>query len=197
MCGNGLRASALFISLQEKITPGQEFILSSDGGRHRVRMESVHEATVELKATTRQDAPKPELLYLPDKFSVLGFEHTGVPHLIIETKEELETRHIREWGRRLRYDPLFLPEGTNVDFVRRIAENEILVRTYERGVEDETYSCGTGAVACAVAYWKKNRIAANVIHIRTRGGQLKVSRQTDRNFLTGPVYQVFTGQIEI
>jgi len=197
MCGNGLRASALFVALQEHIEYGQEFVLHSDEGKHRVSMENAREATVELKAAPQQNVPKPELLYLPDKFQVLGFEHTGVPHLVIETKEELDTHHIREWGRRLRYDPLFLPQGTNVDFVRRISENELLVRTYERGVENETYSCGTGAVASAVAFWKKNKISANEIYIRTRGGTLKVSRSQNGMFLTGPVHQVFTGKIEI
>lgn len=197
MCGNGLRACTLFASLQDQIPLRQEFILNSDDGLHRVRMDSAYEATVELIAARPQNAPKPDLLYLPDKFKVLGFELTGVPHLVIESKEELETRQVVEWGRRLRYDPIFLPEGTNVDFVRRIGENEISMRTYERGVEDETYSCGTGAVASAVAFWKKNKIASDVIYIRTRGGQLKVSRQDGVLFLTGPVQQVFSGEVEI
>ena len=104
-------------------------------------------------------------------------------------------------ARKIRYDTCFAEEGTNVDFVE-IKNDHLFVRSYERGVEDETLSCGTGITASALAAAVKTHGNPGFFIIRTRGGELKVSfKQKGAVFkdvwLEGPAELVFRGMIEI
>ncbi len=126
------------------------------------------------------------------------FIDTGSPHYIRFVKD-LKNLDVITEGRKIRYDPKFAPGGTNVNFVE-LQENFIAVRTYERGVENETLSCGTGVTACALAATKKG--FKSPVRISTSGGNLEVSfEQTSpdefRNiYLAGPVKKVFEGEYE-
>jgi diaminopimelate epimerase len=94
--------------------------------------------------------------------------NTGVPHVVLVEKN-LETVDVRRLGREIRRHPAFAPAGTNVNFITAAAEDTIAIRTYERGVEDETLACGTGSVAAALvtaARHTKN----GPIHVETRSG---------------------------
>lgn len=97
-----------------------------------------------------------------------AFLNTGVPHAVIFV-DELEAVDVRGLGAAVRHHPHFAPRGTNVNFVQVEAADRIAVRTYERGVEDETLACGTGVVACALLHHLRSG-AASPIAVRVRGG---------------------------
>jgi diaminopimelate epimerase len=129
------------------------------------------------------------------------FLNTGSPHVVV-FKSDIEALNVLEEGRKIRYDKRFESiGGTNVNFVS-ILNNEIHIRTYERGVEDETLSCGTGVTAAALAYSLKNMTRDNYTVV-TRGGNLKVAFTNLGNGsfaninLSGPAEFIFDGNIEI
>ena len=118
----------------------------------------------------------------------------GVPHFVVEV-EDLEGFDVLRLGREIRYHETFGPRGTNVNFVKPMSEGTIMVRTYERGVESETFSCGTGVVASAIACRLKGKIKEKEVKVRTRSGEvLKVLfGDDDKIFLEGSVVKVFEG----
>jgi diaminopimelate epimerase len=122
---------------------------------------------------------------------------TGSPHYCT-FKTELEVLDVFEEGRKIRYHQAFEPDGINVNFIQQEAD-QLFVRTYERGVENETYSCGTGVVASAICAARRNETDKTSFRIRTLGGELSVSfRRTgpdafDDIILEGPATYVFTG----
>ncbi|MEM7055404.1 MAG: diaminopimelate epimerase [Bacteroidota bacterium] len=125
------------------------------------------------------------------------FLDTGSPHYI-RFVDDLTSLDVRSMGRAIRYSQAFQKVGTNVSFVQLEANSSISVRTYERGVEDETLSCGTGATAAALVASTKGVISP--VHISTRGGKLQVSfQQTAKGYtaiyLIGPAAMVFQGTI--
>ena len=120
----------------------------------------------------------------------------GVPHFVVPV-ERVEWVPVKEWGSALRHHPAFGPPGTNVDFVARLAPGRVAMRTYERGVEDETLACGSGAMASAL--WAAADGDAPPIAIVTAGGdELEVgltpagARWDVR--LTGPAEVVYRGE---
>jgi diaminopimelate epimerase len=106
---------------------------------------------------------------------------------------DLEEVDLEHWGPFFRYHPFFAPVGTNVN-VLVIQKNGMKIRTYERGVENETLACGTGVLAAAAAadYWKKIKLP---VWVDTRGGRMKVGIQPENGFLwlQGPAQHVFSG----
>ncbi|RLD50638.1 MAG: diaminopimelate epimerase [Bacteroidetes bacterium] len=127
------------------------------------------------------------------------FMDTGSPHYVIFSDNVSQLDVINK-GRSLRYNNKFDPDGTNVNFVE-IRDNGIFVRTYERGVEDETLSCGTGVTASALAYGIEKGINKGSVEIKTRGGRLKVKFERKGNnftniWLEGPAQRVFKGKIK-
>ena len=125
---------------------------------------------------------------------------TGSPHYVT-LKSDIDTLDVKTEGKKIRCSSLFLDEGINVNFLKQIHQNTFAIRTYERGVEDETLSCGTGATAAAVAILETGRSQDSSIELNTRGGRLEVGLQkqdsTYKNvWLTGPVVQVYRGFVE-
>ncbi len=128
------------------------------------------------------------------------FINTGSPHYIVFVKDVEKIDVFRE-GKKLRYSKPFHPTGTNVNFVEEM-KGYLFVRTYERGVEDETFSCGTGVTASALAYVLKNTLNIKKIDIKTKGGQLKVYFKKEKKlfkdiWLEGPATLVYSGILEI
>jgi len=124
---------------------------------------------------------------------------TGSPQYV-RFVHDLEHYYVEVEGRKVRYNQRFKEQGTNVNFVEKKGET-LYVRTYERGVEDETYSCGTGVTASAIAASLKENMHSPV-PINTLGGNLSVSFKTNENsftdiFLIGPAVKVFAGVVEI
>ena len=119
-------------------------------------------------------------------FSFGYYLNTGVPHCVFEVGD-LDSFDLQKWGERIRRDDLF-PEGCNVNFYERKGESIVSLRTFERGVEGETLSCGTGATATAIALSKRYGWENEVI-IRMKGGDLTIqfSKEYDEVFLRGNV----------
>lgn len=194
MCGNALRATVLFGYLLGKIKMNSWQLVEADDGEHHVIMDSAEQIQVEIKVkNTLKDVPEKDL-NLTNDLETLGFINTGVPHLVLKTESDLSDLDVLSLGRDLRYHRLFHPEGTNVNFIKVIGNDQLQVRTYERGVENETLSCGTGIIASALAYWQKFGLASSVTEISTLGGKLSVFYQDDRLFLKGPARVAFVGQ---
>jgi diaminopimelate epimerase len=128
--------------------------------------------------------------------------NTGSPHFIHFEKEE-EKNDILDYGKQIRYSPAYRAEGINVNLVELTAPFALQVRTYERGVENETFSCGTGVTACALAASMVNDYHGfQTFSIATRGGDLSVAfSRMDATFtqisLTGPAVQVFNGVVNV
>jgi diaminopimelate epimerase len=124
---------------------------------------------------------------------------TGSPHYCVFTLG-LENMNVYDSGRKIRYSSPYKEEGINVNFIQREGEN-LFVRTYERGVENETYSCGTGVVASAICAALNDKTDKTAFRIRTLGGELSVSfRRTDPDtfddiILEGPAKFVFSGSL--
>lgn len=128
------------------------------------------------------------------------FLNTGSPHYV-QFIEHMESFDVVGEGRRIRHSQLFAPEGTNVNFAE-VKGDQILIGTFERGVEDETLACGTGATATAIAASIHTDSGKNKYHIKAKGGDLKISfeKKADGKYrniwLEGPATFVFEGDIE-
>ncbi|MFD2936271.1 diaminopimelate epimerase [Spirosoma flavum] len=131
----------------------------------------------------------------------LTFLNTGSPH-VVRFVDDLESLDVVAEGRSIRYNSLFQPGGTNVNFAQVLDDNTVFVRTYERGVEDETYSCGTGVTAVALVAHQQLTMA-DPVSIKTIGGNLRVSFTSqagggfDTIYLIGPAKRVFAGTISL
>jgi len=126
---------------------------------------------------------------------------TGSPHFINVVNDIMSVDVVEE-GKEIRYSKEYKEKGINVNFVQQIEDDTIMVRTYERGVEDETFSCGTGVTASALVF-AHNDIGFNRIEVKTKGGYLavefnKVNDETFNNiWLCGPATFVYKGKVEI
>ena len=187
MCGNGGRCAARFAFNQNLGGDTMQFI-ASDG----LHLAQVNDTCINLKM---QDVTSVKII------DGNYFLNTGVPHYIIFV-DNLEATDVIGYGRKYRYDKKFGSEGTNVNFVEN-KENFLKIRTYERGVEDETLACGTGAIASAIAAYLKYPNMPTEINLRANGGTLAVSYdyKTHNHFrnvwLKGPAKEVFNGRIMI
>ncbi len=196
MCGNGGRCAVAFAKMLGLI--GTEPVFSAFDGLHKARIiaSNNNQTIIGLQLN---DAPAPDP---SGEHMVLN---TGSPHLILFT-DDLSQIAVSAEGRKIRYSEAFLEEGVNVNFVEVLSNESLFVRTYERGVEEETLSCGTGVTASALAAWINNvRNLGNMYSIKTLGGSLKVSFSPpgpgENNFtniwLTGPAEFVFKGEIQL
>ncbi|MFM1913117.1 MAG: Diaminopimelate epimerase [Bacteroidota bacterium] len=188
MCGNGGRCLVRFANDLGIIQDSTEFIAVD--GPHSAE---VFPDKISLKMQDVDSIKDLENAY---------FANTGSPHYVGFCKD-LKSYNVFENGSKIRYSEEFKNQnGTNVNFVEEIGENELFVRTYERGVEDETYSCGTGVTASAlIAHHSKN--LKSPISIKTIGGNLQVSFEINQKnnyfniFLIGPAVKVFEGFINL
>ena len=187
MCGNGGRCTVAFAKQLGVITD-QAFFLAADGD-HEASITPGGLVSLKMNEVTAIECA-PDFYYL----------NTGSPHYV-QFVPEISEYDVYQQGKEIRYNDRFRAEGTNVNFAQLPAPQEALfVRTYERGVEDETYSCGTGVTATAIA--ASFRGLASPVKIKTLGGNLEVSfnRQGERVidiYLTGPAQMVFTGKISV
>jgi diaminopimelate epimerase len=148
MCGNGAMCIARFARELGLVGTGMvEF--ETGAGPHRAELFDSATSRVRLEmrepAGIRPSIPEIEALGYPRA----GFADTGTPHLVLLVSD-LDAHDVAKEGASLRNHPLFEPEGLNIDFIAVLSRHELRIRTYERGVEAETLSCGTGAAAAAV-----------------------------------------------
>jgi diaminopimelate epimerase len=186
MCGNGGRCIVRFAHDLGIVSESTKFIATD--GEH---VASICDEDIFLKMINVSEI---------EQHSSYDFTNTGSPHYITYV-HDLENTDVYEKGRKIRYsDEWAAKGGTNVNFVQLNDAHTIAVRTYERGVEDETYSCGTGVTACALSAHLKQGLESP-IQIKTLGGPLQVSFQKDTNnsftdiYLIGPAKKVFEGEI--
>lgn len=187
MCGNGGRCITAFARKLNLVDRSASFIA----------IDGPHQATVNDDDTIS--------LRMQDVAAISRYEdhcvlNTGSPHYI-HWVEDAALVNVFEEGRRIRLQDTFSPKGINVNFVQRLAEDQLYVRTYERGVEDETLSCGTGVTAAAIA--AATGTGNFTTRILTPGGALRISfiKDTEQSatdvILTGPATFVFEATIEI
>ncbi len=188
MCGNGGRCISAFANKLGVINDRAKFI-AIDGIHDAV----IHEGFVSLKMNDVKSIEKTD-----DYF----FLNTGSPHYV-KFVEDVDHYNVFEEGKKIRYNERFAAEGTNVNFIEK-KEDSVFVRTYERGVENETLSCGTGVTASAlVAAINGISSGKNYCKVSTLGGELRVKfdKVLESNFyniwLEGPAEFVFEGTIEL
>jgi diaminopimelate epimerase len=194
LCGNGLRAAVLFAFKLGLLEAGVEQIIRADDGPHQALLQSPEEIQVEMFHWPAEAEIPLDGLELPAGSRALGFINTWVPHLVLEIYAEISDGDVLDWGNKLRNDPVFQPQGTNVNFLRRSSGNKLFVRTYERGVENETLSCGSGVTASSLLYWQNYGINNGNLDVQTQGGCLSVFRKDGKLFLKGPARMVYEGK---
>jgi diaminopimelate epimerase len=189
MCGNGGRCiSAYYYNI---IAPKKHLTFHAFDGEHHAE---IIETKKNQTSISLQLSDVENIKNISDGFLL----NTGSPHFV-KFVENVEAIDVRVLGKELRYRDLFSPQGVNVDFVE-FRNDKLYVRTYERGVEDETLSCGTGVTASAIAASFIKDVSE--FDIITRGGNLQVSFQKNEDsfsniWLTGLATFIYSGQIEI
>jgi diaminopimelate epimerase len=186
LCGNGSRCIVRFandLGIQKNIYQ----FLASDGVHRAERIND--QIRLEMNDVSRIEQRGSDF-----------FLNTGSPHVVRFT-DQLNTLDVYQIGKNIRYDPEYAPGGTNVNFIQRTSvPGRIQVRTYERGVEDETFSCGTGVTACALVLAHCDQLKQDTL-IQTKGGELTVRYQTtdfmqfEHISLMGLAEKVFEGEI--
>ena len=186
LCGNGSRCAVHFANHLGIIRDSTHF-LAIDGPHEAF----IKEGLIHLKMHDVSNV---------EKINSHWYIDTGSPHYVKFIKN-LEEFDVYNEGKTIRSDQRFAPGGTNVNFVEANGANELFVRTFERGVEDETLSCGTGVTAVSLAASYKD--FASPVTIKTRGGELQVSfrkvneQKFEDIYLIGPAGMVFEGAINI
>ena len=167
MCGNGARCSAFYAS-----KCGWETDITMETGAG-VLSADVSGDNVKLKMSDPKDVKLNINLGIGSNMVVAHYLNTGVPH-VVHIVDDLKNCNVKEIGRGIREHTLFAPDGTNANFVGELDKNGASIRTYERGVEDETLACGTGTTASAIILGMLG-YAASPVKMKTRSGEtLKV-----------------------
>jgi diaminopimelate epimerase len=197
MCGNGARCAARFAFARgiaekkmsfETLAGIIEAEVLDDDGEVSLLMTPPFDYRTGLEAE------------LDGKVSAISFMNSGVPHAVLFMDEGTEIA-VKKWGHKVRFHELFQPDGTNVNFVQSLADGTIRVRTYERGVEDETMACGTGAVASAIFAAGKGLVTSPVTVITSGGEKLTIVFDLNRDgtaenvYLQGPARIIYIGQL--
>lgn len=194
MCGNGARCA---VYLMHQVSGGKthfQFRMAGEIYRGEVTAKEQVKIFWENAPVIRKIEGLDQII--PDDFSDFLVVHSGVPHLILMPRQPLSQIAVGKWGSDFRNHPVFSPEGVNVTFVE-LKDEKVHIRTFERGVEAETLSCGTGAVAAAIAAgeWGWLPMPLEVI---TQGGMLRVGREAKNQsvWLEGPVRKIFEGDFD-
>jgi len=197
MCGNGARCFARFAAR----------LVGQTKGHLSFKTQAGMIAADLLGEQVRLEMSDPHSIQLAHSLNVLGKDrevhsvNTGVPHAIVFV-EDIESISVVEEGRALRHHPRFAPAGTNANFVQVLSPDSLAIRTYERGVEDETLACGTGVVAAALIHHLTSG-ASSPVQVGVRGGDtLQVGFQIHNGHLiavtlTGAAAFVFDGSIQL
>ncbi|WP_395054378.1 diaminopimelate epimerase [Flavobacterium sp.] len=188
MCGNGGRCIVAFAKFLKVIENSAIFIA----------IDGLHNATIlenEIVSLQMQNVSQIKIT------SDYTFLNTGSPHHVTLVND-LQNYDVKNNGAKIRNSSLYGNEGSNVNFVHQLSQNHFALRTYERGVEDETLSCGTGATATAIAMHATGKTDSSSINLDVQGGKLKVTFDKTNNsyenvFLIGPATFVFEGEIEL
>ncbi len=188
MCGNGARCFARFADRTAGPLPQLSFETPAGLIGAEIKGDLV---------TLRMSDPKDLQL----EAAGASYVDTGVPHAVVRVAR-VDQVDVRQDGAELRHSPRYAPRGANADFIEKLGERSIAIRTFERGVEDETLACGTGVVAGAIVFAAQENIDGP-IEVQVRGGEtLQVGfRREGEQFrevtLTGPADFAFEGTIDL
>lgn len=188
MCGNGGRCLVSFAKALNIISNTCDF--SAIDGLHYASVTVDGLVSLQMKNVSKIDLKNNRI-----------FLDTGSPHDVVIVND-VNTIDVKSAGATIRYSDLYKETGCNINFVTQISDDTFQIRTYERGVEDETLSCGTGATAVAIAMNALGNTKSQDIKIKVQGGELEVSFKVIDNryeevFLKGAAKQVFKGEIEV
>lgn len=186
MCGNGGRCIVAFAKKLGLFESKTTF----------VAIDGLHHAEVDGDIVSLQMIDVDNVKVMEEAI----FADTGSPHHV-ELVEALDNYPVFERGRKIRNE-VYGKEGSNVNFVEQMSEDTFRIRTYERGVEDETLACGTGVTAAAIAMHRTQKTASNTVNLLVEGGKLQVRFDVADNkytnvVLSGPAQLVFEGSIQI
>jgi diaminopimelate epimerase len=196
MCGNGARCFARFAN---KVARAQKKI-SFETLAGVISAELV-DGVVTLQMIEPTDLRLNIELHVANENKTVHFINSGVPHVVILVPR-IDDVDVRRQGSVIRYHKMFSPKGANVNFIEKRGPKKIAIRTYERGVEDETLACGTGIVASALIFAASEKANGPISVIARGGDELRVGFEKGhgqfRNVtLTGPAEFVFEGTVEI
>jgi diaminopimelate epimerase len=196
MCGNGARCFARFAN---KITDAQRKIsfetpagvIAAELGDDLVMLQMTEPTGLRLNVALR----------VLDENKAVHFINSGVPHVVIPVSH-IDDVDVRREGAAIRHHEMFSPKGANVNFIEKRGTKKIAVRTYERGVENETLACGTGVVASALIFAATDNVNGPIAVLVRGGNELQVGfekagTQFKNVTLTGPADFVFEGTIEV
>ena len=188
MCGNGGRCLVAFAKQIGIIEAAAEF--EAVDGYHYAKIIGNELISLQMKDVDR--------IAVHQDYSFLN---TGSPHHV-QIVSDLKNLDVKTEGAKIRYSDLYGKAGSNINFVHQLENDIFAVRTYERGVEDETLSCGTGATAVAIAMHHVGKTKSNSIDLQVEGGKLSVQFKENNGvysdvFLVGPATFVFEGMIDL
>lgn len=198
MCGNGARCLARFAL--DADFEGPEIAFETDAGRYHAAVSAEHENHMRLYVPSASDLTLDvEMEGTPPFEEALHYVHTGTGHLVVFVPD-VDAVPVAEWAPPLRQDGRVEPPGANVNFVT-VDDATLRVRTYEKGVEGETLSCGTGVLAAAVVAEATVEEAPAAWTVQTAGGTFEVgtasTERGDERYLEGPVVKVFRGSLNV
>jgi diaminopimelate epimerase len=196
MCGNGARCFARYAS--RVAGPMEKLSFETPAGVIGAELQG---DLVRLAMSEPKDLRRGITIPLPDRQVAAHFVNSGVPHVVVPV-DALENVDVRGLGSAIRRHDLFAPKGANVNFLRERGPRQIAIRTYERGVEDETLACGTGVVASALIFAALRKTDGPIAVLVRGGSELEVDFvREDEQFknvtLKGPAEFVFEGAIEL
>jgi len=188
LCGNGSRCAVLFAYNKNII--GRKTVFKAFDGIHSA--EILDDELIKMEMNVNSDI-------VSNSYGT--WLDTGSPHLVIE-KDNIDKLDVNNEGRLIRYNDFYKKEGVNVNFIEKISDDQFKIRTYERGVENETLACGTGSTASAICMNFLGRTKSGKITMKCRGGDLNVQFNSSNNgfeeiSITGPAKLVFDGTIKV
>ncbi|GET46437.1 diaminopimelate epimerase [Capnocytophaga felis] len=189
MCGNGGRCTVAFAKQLGIISDKTHFIATD--GEHSAQINLQNEVQLQMKNV--------ETIQVEENYVFLN---TGSPHHV-QMVDNVNQMNVNAEGAKIRYGELYKDKGgSNINFVSQQNENTFNIRTYERGVEEETYSCGTGATAVAISMYHLGKTNSKEVYLRTLGGNLKVlferkEKGYENVYLCGAATFVFEGNCEV
>lgn len=206
MCGNGLRCVAAYLS--KKLGKDTIDILTKDGvkrvtlagGQYRADMGPVRTGAKDLKEYIPERLGKKQGLVVislgPADRPLSGYVvNSGEPHVIVKS-EDISSERVKAIGDLVNGNRARFPQGININFVQTIGDSEIKVRTYERGVYDETLACGTGATASAFVAHSLGWVKPGMVTVHAVGGDICIEiTRGGRAFMSGPAYSEYEGKL--
>lgn len=193
-CGNGARCISKFAYLNGIVANKMRFLTNAG-----VYESEIVNDNVKVGMSDPTDIQLNVQLQLADRVHTVGFVNTGVPHCVFFV-DDLENTDVLSLGQQTRYHANFKPSGTNANFVHIQSPKKLDMRTYERGVENETLACGTGAVASAIISAQLGKVTPSV-SVKTPGGVLKIhfnvlNGKPKNIYLEGDARVIYAGEIK-